>query len=210
MPAAVRAGYLRAMTMTAAGDDRRAQLLRAFRSGQGATDQLAQLGVDFLRERWGESLTLADVAREEVLHELLLNFPIFPVWLERTMTRVRYRLLLDAPSPATTRLAACVAIQCHLNEYAWAEHPIETALVDDLAADLSILTPDQAVALASYRPLARLPGADALLTQGMAGAGGRGAARADRHRPRGRGDRRWPADADPHPRRGLRGGALAV
>lgn len=150
-------------------DAERARLLRAFRSGQGATDALATLGGQFLWKSWPKTLSLPDLARDEVLAELLLNFPIFPAWLEARMTTLR-RMLLFAPArEIMAPLLGRLAIQCHLNEYAWAEDAAETLLVARLAESLDDLTPDQVMTLACYRPLAELPGADALLSKGWTG-----------------------------------------
>ena len=147
----------------------RARLLAALRSGQGATDVIVAQGVQLLKESWTRDLSVSDVASDALACELLVCLPVFPVWLERTMTRIRRRLLFGAPTDELAHLAAAVAIQCHLNEYAWAEDGQETERVEALAARLADLGPDQVVALASYRALAPIPGADALLTRGWSG-----------------------------------------
>ena len=147
----------------------RAKLLRAFRSGQGATEVLATEAVRVLGATWPTPTRVKDLAADELLAELLQSSPIFPVWLERMMTATRRSLLFSAPSQAMAPLRASIAIQCHLNEHAWAEDATETLLVEALAASLADLTPDQVMLLACYRPLAQLPGADDLLTKGWTG-----------------------------------------
>lgn len=147
----------------------RETLLQGFRSGQGATEVLAMDAVRVLGGSWPSPTRVKDVAADELLGELLQAFPIFPVWLERLMTNLRRRLLFSPPSDMMTKLRSWIAIQCHLNEYAWAEDAVETQLVEAMAASLADLTPDQVMALASYRPLAKLPGADALLAKGWTG-----------------------------------------
>lgn len=144
----------------------RERILKAFRSGRGATDGLAAEASEALRLSWTRDQTLGDVARDELLLELLHSFSLFPVWLERAMTRRRLGLLFSEPREDLAPLAAALAIQCHLNEYAWNEDPAETERVERLAANLETLTQHQVMVLACYRPLARLPGADALLARG--------------------------------------------
>ena len=144
----------------------RPSLVRAFRSGQGATDALAAEAVGVLGQSWAK--TFEDLAADELLSELLRGFPVFPAWLERRMTALRRRYLFG-DSEGGARLLADLAIQCHLNEYAWAEDATEALLVDRFIDSLADLTPDQVMALACYRPLARIPGADALLAKGWTG-----------------------------------------
>lgn len=147
----------------------RVRLVSAFRSGKGATEILAVDAVRVLGGTWPTPTRIADVAYDALLAELLQSAPIFPVWLERMMTAMRRVLLFAAPNDGLAPLKANLAIQCHLNEHAWAEDATETQLIDILAASLADLTPDQVISLACYRPLARLPGADALLEKGWTG-----------------------------------------
>jgi SAM-dependent methyltransferase len=147
----------------------RATLLSAFRSGQGATEFLAADAVRVLGATWPTPTRVIDVATDELLAEVLQSSPVFPVWLERMMTAARRSLLFSAPNEAFAPLRSWIAIQCHLNEHAWAEDATETRLVEILAASLQDLTPEQVMSLASYRPLARLPGADSLLDKGWTG-----------------------------------------
>ena len=148
---------------------RRANLLLDFRSGQGATEVLAMEAVRVLGATFPTPTRVRDLANDELLAELLQSSPIFPVWLERMMTAARRSLLFSAPEKALAPLKSWIAIQCHLNEHAWAEDATETRLVEVLAASLDDLTPDQVMSLACYRPLAQLPGADALLNKGWTG-----------------------------------------
>lgn len=154
---------------TAAGDDERGRLLRAFRNGQGVPELMAAQASEVLRRTWPRDQTIFDVAKDDLLAVLLQSFSIFPDWLERSMTRRRLALLFSEPREELAPLAAALAIQCHLNEYAWNEDPPETERVESLAANLAALTPYQVMVLACYRPLAQLPGADALLARGWDG-----------------------------------------
>ncbi len=154
---------------TAAVSGERERLLKAFRSGRGATDALAAEASEALRRSWPDNMPIDEVARDELLGELLRSFSVFPVWLERAMTHRRLALLFSNPRPVLEPLAAALAIQCHLNEYAWNEDPAETERVDSLAANLETLTPFEVMVLACYRPLGRLEGAEVLLTRGWDG-----------------------------------------
>jgi 2-polyprenyl-3-methyl-5-hydroxy-6-metoxy-1,4-benzoquinol methylase len=154
------------MTVDAAAvNEQRERLLRAFRSGQGSTDVLAAEAAEVLRLSWGPSQSLTDIAQDELLGELLQSFSVFPVWLERAMTRRRLALLFAQQREEWATLAANLAIQCQLNEYAWKEDPPETERVETLVANLATLTPHEVMVLACYRPLARLAGADELLAR---------------------------------------------
>jgi 2-polyprenyl-3-methyl-5-hydroxy-6-metoxy-1,4-benzoquinol methylase len=157
------------MTAETAVQDERARLVRAFRSSQGAVEMLAAEAGEALRRSWPKNPSIFDIAGDELLAELLQSFPVFPVWLERAMTRTRLALLFMAPREELAPLAAHLAIQCHLNEYSWNEDAPETERVDQLAANLPSLTPYQVTVLACYRPLAQLAGADALLDRGWDG-----------------------------------------
>lgn len=143
--------------------------MQGFRSGRGGTEPLAIEAVRVLGASWPTPLRVRDVAHDELLAELLQSAPIFPVWLERALTGARRSLLFAASSEEFALLKSRIAIQCHLNEYAWAEDATETQLVEVLASSLEDLTPDQVMSLACYRPLAGLPGADALLEKGWTG-----------------------------------------
>jgi 2-polyprenyl-3-methyl-5-hydroxy-6-metoxy-1,4-benzoquinol methylase len=149
----------------AAASEARQRLLTALRSGQGLVDDLAeeQAG-EVLRRTWPKG-GIFELARDDLLIGLLQCFAVFPVWLERSMTRTRLALLFMEPRNELAPLVAALAIQCHLNEYAWNEDPAETERVEALAANLAVLTPYQVMLLACYRPLARLEDVDALLTR---------------------------------------------
>ncbi len=147
----------------------RARLLREFRSGEGATENLAVEAARVLGATWPTPTRVRDVATDELLAELLLSTPVYPVWLERMMSATRRSLLFSATTGDFSLLRARLAIQCHLNEHAWIEDSTETQLVEALVASLADLTPDQVMSLACYRPLARIPGADDLLGKGWSG-----------------------------------------
>ena len=147
----------------------RAKLVQEFRSGKGGTEPLANEAVRVLGGSWPTPLRVKHLADDELLAELLQSAPIFPVWLERALTGARRSLLFSAPSEAFAPLKSRIAIQCHLNEYAWAEDATETQLVEVLASSLADLTPDQVMSLACYRPLAQMPGIDDVLAKGWTG-----------------------------------------
>jgi SAM-dependent methyltransferase len=149
----------------AAENQERQRLVEAFRSGQGSTEDLAVRASEVLRRSWPADPSVFEVGRDDLLAVLLQCFPILPVWLERSMTRTRSALLFMEPRNELAALVAALAIQCHLNEYAWNEEPPETDRVEALAANLADLTPYQVMLLACYRSLARLAGIDALLTR---------------------------------------------
>lgn len=93
--------------------------------------------------------------------------------LERAFTRYRRALLERRADPAAAKrldFACALALQCHLNEYAWAETPAETAAVEELAATLQAEIsagrapgPLALAIYAAYRPPHRLTQAEDLL-----------------------------------------------
>ena len=87
--------------------------------------------------------------------------------VERTLTRWRAAALRGAP--ADLPLLCAIAAQCFMTEYAYVETPDETRAVAELersvAAGLAAgaeIAPALLAVLAAYRPLHRMPGADAL------------------------------------------------
>ena len=120
-----------------------------------------------MQQSWPK--TVNELVMDELLAEVLQGFPVFPVWFERAMTTTRRQFLFKDYQGRTSRTLSHIAIQCHLNEYAWTEDSEETAAVDRMAANLTQLTPDQVMQVACYRPLASLPGADELLKKGWIG-----------------------------------------
>lgn len=111
----------------------------------------------------------AALGADALLAELLVTLPAYPYWLEERLTALRRRLLLDGVPPALKRFAPVLAIQCFLNEYAWAADPVELEAVARMAADLPSLDDDQVMMLACYRPLCDVPGADSLTQRGWTG-----------------------------------------
>ena len=139
-------------------------LARAIRDNPSDPATLNAAAVN-LRADWpGSDEALASDA---LLSGLLVGTPACPVWLERRLTDLRRRLLTEGGGPA--RLLASLAIQGALNEFAWAWRPTEEARVEALARRIDELTPSEAMLLASYRPLAGIPGADALMQRGWTG-----------------------------------------
>src|SRR6185503_7299783 len=101
--------------------------------------------------------------------EFLRNFPVFPAWLEQRMTAVRRQLLFEPEGEALAPLLSSVAIQCHLNDYAWTLDAIERQLVERLAWVIERLTPAEVMSVACYRRLSEIPGAEVLLERGWTG-----------------------------------------
>jgi 2-polyprenyl-3-methyl-5-hydroxy-6-metoxy-1,4-benzoquinol methylase len=137
------------------------------RRGALATQPLGQPAIVHLRANWPASD--AALAADDLLAELLKTVPAFPYWLEGRLTALRRRLLLGNEVAALTPLLPALAIQCFLNEYAWAQDPIERQLVERLARRVDRLTPEEAMTLACYRPLSDVPGGEALLERGWTG-----------------------------------------
>ena len=134
---------------------------------QGAQENLVFGAVNLLGRTWPADLEAAAV--DELLLEALKSFAVFPEWYERRMTAIRRRLLFAPQTPGVEALLGALAIQCQLNEYAWAEDAEETARAAELAAKGPALMPQEVMALACYRPLADLPFAGELLTRGWSG-----------------------------------------
>ena len=153
----------------AARSEQRERLIAAFRNGDEAIEVLAAEASQLLRASLSARQTIFDVARDELLAEFLKSSLVFPDWFELSMTQRRLALLFTQPREELAPFAACLAIQCHLNEYAWNEDPPETERVESLAANLANLSAYEVMVLACYRPLAGLPGADALLDRGWEG-----------------------------------------
>ena len=155
------------MSGSAESVETRERLLAGYLSRQGVSDALVVESINFLMGDWPK--TVNDLIADRLLAEMLRSFPIFPGWFEFNMTATRRQFLVRDYRGLTSDFLAHLAIQCHLNEYAWAEDATETSVVDGLAARLIELTPDQVMQVACYRPLASLPGADALLSKAWIG-----------------------------------------
>lgn len=147
--------------------DKRARLLQAFWSRSGVSETLAVEAVECLRQSW--PTTVNALVTDELLAEVLQNFAVYPAWIERALTGVRRQFLFKDYQGRTSRALSHLAVQCHLNEYAWFEDAEETARIEEWASRLKSLTPDQVMALACYRPLARLAGVDDLLARRWVG-----------------------------------------
>ena len=145
----------------------RARVVQAFRGPRSATAQIAVAATQLLAQSWPE--TLDALSQDELLLEYLQHFPLFPAWLEQRMTAVRRQLLFEPEGEGRALLLSRLAIQCHLNEFAWAENAIERQLADRMATRIDRLTSAEVMALACYRPLSEIPGADGLLQHGWSG-----------------------------------------
>lgn len=145
----------------------RSRAVRAFQARRLPTAQIAVAATQLLAQSWPD--TLDAVAQDELLLEYLQHFPLFPAWLEQRMTAVRRQLLFEPEGEGRALLLSRLAIQGHLNEFAWTEDAIERQLADRLAKRLEHLTPAEVMAVACYRPLSEIPGAEALLERGWTG-----------------------------------------
>ena len=107
----------------------------------------------YLRAMTGPwTLFASAIANDHVLASLLVSGPLRNAAQEARMTVLRRRCLMAGAAPP--ELLAHLAIQCFLNEYAWAETPEETARVAALAGRRD---PVGLLLLAAYRPLSDLP-----------------------------------------------------
>lgn len=114
---------------------------------------------------WPDAPGILPLAADRLTLRLLELAVIPDPALERAFTRLRRNLLTRGCPAVWLSFACALAIQCHLNEYAWAETPAETAAIDRLESalngDLAAgRVPAAALALyAAYRPLSALPDA---------------------------------------------------
>lgn len=145
----------------------RTRAVQAFRGRKLSTAQIAVAATQILAQSWPE--TLDALGQDEVLLEYLQHFPLFPAWLEQRMTSVRRELLYEPEGEGKALLLSRLAIQGHLNEFAWAENAIERQLADRMASRLALLTPAEVMALACYRPLSEIAGSEDLLDRGWTG-----------------------------------------
>lgn len=144
--------------------EERQALIAAYRANPVLPDAPALPLIAALRANWPPSVKA--LAADDLLAELLTTTPIYPAGLERALTAVRRSLLLGNLTDDLLPLVVSLAIQGHLNEYAWAATAEERQRVDGLAARIETLSPVEAMLLAAYTPLGRTPGAAALLTRG--------------------------------------------
>jgi SAM-dependent methyltransferase len=135
--------------------DERQQVLAQYRAERASASAPEMLLVQALRANWPP--TIEAMAADEFAAELLVSAPIYPLPLERALTGVRRRLLLGGADESLLPFLARLAIQGHLNEYAWLAGDDEIARVRDLAARAGELGPIELMLLAAYRPLASLP-----------------------------------------------------
>jgi len=149
-----------------AAETPRQRYLRELRAG-GAPPSTINGSTDVLLEAWpGDDAALS---ADELLAERLLDRPIGPVRLERKLTEERRRLVRTGVSPDAEPFLARLAIQGAVNEFVWASRPEDEAMIDDMAGRLESLTPAEVMLTAAHRPLAPIPGADALLARGWDG-----------------------------------------
>jgi SAM-dependent methyltransferase len=120
---------------------------------------------------------LAALADDSLCLLLLSESLNTDITLERVFTRLRRACLHALPVvPAVLPLLAALALQAWNNEYIWDETAAETAEVEALTTGLAaVIQGDDFTAAtlpllrwAMYRPLAALPGADALVARPLA------------------------------------------
>ena len=174
-------------------------LVRALRDGSAGAAGINAASA-MLHANW--PATDAALAADPLLNEFLISTPICPLWLERRLTDVRRRLLIDGGGPE--RLLAGLAIQGALNEFAWAMNSDEAARTEALAQRIDSPTPTETMLLAAYAPLAKVRGADGLLARGLARARRRRPRRTDHHGPHRTGPAGAHSDPDTHTGRRLR------
>ncbi len=126
------------------------------------------------------SPAIAALAGDELLYELMISARVCDPDLEILLTAARRALLAatrdaNTPDSETLRFNCALARQCFINDYIYADSPEERdeveRLVGSLAATLqsgSDVTPLWPVAVAAYRPLHVLPGADLLVGRSWA------------------------------------------
>jgi 2-polyprenyl-3-methyl-5-hydroxy-6-metoxy-1,4-benzoquinol methylase len=117
----------------------------------------------------------ASIASDPLLLTILRSTPIRDIDFERTLVAIRAGLLKTAmegekADPVTLGFCAALAQQCFINEYVFAMTPTEQQYVNRMASTLADgalaharISPLKLAILAMYRPLYRLPNADALL-----------------------------------------------
>jgi len=132
-------------------------LAQALREGWVRTEGLGVAALRLLRAAWPN--TPEAMLGDALLAASLTSMVICDVALEQRLIAVRRQLLLQGAPPRILPLAARLATQCHLNEYAWALDDAEQAAVDALAARFPALTPVEVATLASYQSLDGLPNA---------------------------------------------------
>src|SRR5258708_8151182 len=125
-----------------------------------------------------DAAALGDVMRDELFGILLRDTLIGDSQFELMLTWLRCSLLQDAGLLASAPLdfLCDLALQCHNNEFVYAEAGTETAAVDDLLRSVELrlrsatgadeALPRVVALLAMYRPLHVLSGIDALPAQG--------------------------------------------
>jgi 2-polyprenyl-3-methyl-5-hydroxy-6-metoxy-1,4-benzoquinol methylase len=122
---------------------------------------------------------LAALRDDPLLLCTLQSVPVREFGLELVLTAARAALLAasDAPSDGLLTFACALARQCFINEYVFITTPDEDAHVARLKLTLAnalaggeAMPPLQLAALATYMPLAALPGADALLERAFPAA----------------------------------------
>ncbi len=149
--------------------DMRALLARALEEGWDVPALLLPPAAGLVKQRLHAGGRPED---DGLLALMLASAPIPDPELEAMLTQMRRQLLMR-PENRDLAFTAALAQQCFLNEYAFAEQDDERDAAEALAADIEkTLAADDPVpalsllAVACYRPLHTLKGADKLLRRG--------------------------------------------
>jgi tetratricopeptide (TPR) repeat protein len=169
------AAGLRGVTFRAAGADLGGDLLRLFDHPGVPPAYLTGAALSVLRGQPDIAALLAAEgapdyrAAAEALSAITLLLRLLELCIiadgafERLLTALR-RAMLEAGAAEATPFSMALALNCFINEYAFAESAEESAAADDLAASIAArdeiggdIPPGQLVALAAYRPLHAFP-----------------------------------------------------
>jgi Flp pilus assembly protein TadD/2-polyprenyl-3-methyl-5-hydroxy-6-metoxy-1,4-benzoquinol methylase len=143
-------------------------ITRALEENWGRPAALAGAAAALVKLRLAAGGTLED---DSLLRALLAATPVTDLALEEKLTAARREVLAAAEGMADSGFAVALARQCWLNEYVFAETADEGARIARLAARAAQMTDIPApllAALACYRPLGTLAGAEGWTTQGEA------------------------------------------
>ena len=86
----------------------RQALLDAYRSGGGLSGAEARPLIEALWADWPR--TISRIAADELVAELLATTPIYPAWLEASMTQLRGKLMMGQASEVLSGLLSGLAV----------------------------------------------------------------------------------------------------
>ncbi len=131
---------------------------RALDEAWASADVLQGPATALLLAAW--PVGLEALAEDALVVALLTSGPIRDLEVERRLTALRRELLFAPEDEALWPLRAGLAIQGHINEYAWVSEPDEEAEIEALMGGEP--TPDRLLKVAGYVSLGAFPNADAL------------------------------------------------